>query len=327
MIAILVALVSGAMFFLSQGFANVWVLAWFAPVPLLWLAYGKTLIWQVMAASAFAILASVGYILQYPYTPPLFILIPVLILYVASFCAAVWFARFVWHRATPLAVLFAFPAFWTAFEFLIGMGSPSGTNGSFAYSQMSAPVLIQSASMFGMYAVTFLIFLFANAVAMALRTRRNAVVAISVGVAICVANVVFGLMRLGEPQRDTLRVAGIVDETAAAKSWQSHTLADNLQVTETYAREIRQAALEGARFIVTSEGDMASIPAVQNDVVEPLAAVSRQTGVQIVAGFHTDKPAADFALSITPNGAIQRYDKRHPVPGLETRFTPGRASG
>jgi apolipoprotein N-acyltransferase len=327
MIALLVAVLSGAMFYLSQGFDNAWALAWFAPVPLLWLAYGKTPIWQVMAASAVAVLASVGYLLQFPYTPPLFILVPVLVLYVAQFCIAVWFARVVWNRATPLATLFAFPACWTTFEFLSELAAPNGTNGSWAYSQMSAPVLIQSASLFGMYAVTFLLCLFANTLAMALRPRRQVAVAIGVGVIICMANALFGFVRLAEPRPTAIRVAGVVDETAVDNSWRSHTLSDDAKVTETYAGEIRQAALEGAKFVVTPEGGMASIPEDQNAIVAPLVAVSMQTGVQIIAGFHTDKPPADFALAITPDGAVQRYDKRHPVPGLEDRFTPGHASG
>ena len=49
--------------------------------------------------------------------------------------------------------------------------------------------------------------------------------------------------------------------------------------------------------------------------------------MQIIAGFHSETPAADFVLGITPDGRIQRYDKRHPVPGLEDDFTQGHVSG
>jgi apolipoprotein N-acyltransferase len=98
-------------------------------------------------------------------------------------------------------------------------------------------------------------------------------------------------------------------------------------VSETYAAEIRQAAMQGAQFVVTPEGGMAWLPEDQNAIVAPLVEVSKQTGVHIIAGFHSENPPADFALSITPDGAIQRYDKRHPVPGLEERFTPGHATG
>lgn len=327
MISVAAALLSGVMFYLSQGFDNVWVLAWFAPLPLLWLTYGKTPTWQVMAASAVAILASVGYLLQLSYTPPLGILIPVLVAYVALFCAAVWFARLVQRRATPLATLFAFPACWTAVEFLMEIRSPNGSYGALAYSTVSAPVLIQSASLLGLSAVTFLICLFANTVAMALRPKRETAVALGLGFLLCAANVAFGVVRLEQPQPQTVRVAGIVDQTTLAAAWHAHSAAADREVAETYATEIRAAAAQGATFVVTSEGDMASIPDAQSAIVAPLIAASRQTGVQIIAGFHSDTPPADYALSITPDGSVARYDKRHPVPGLEDRFTPGQVSG
>jgi len=330
MTTLLVAALSGVMFYLSQGFDPAWwVLAWFAPVPVLWLAYGKAPTWQVMAASAVAIVASAGCILQSPYLrliPP-FVLASAVALLGGLFCVAVWFARYVEQRAPAFLTLLAFPACWTAFEFLTELKSPNGTYGSFAYSTMSAPVLIQSASLFGMYAVIFLMCLFANTLAMALRPRRGAAAAIGVGLLICAANLVFGIVRLARPQTDVVRVAGIVDETAVADSWHAHSLSDDLKVTETYADEIRRAAAEGARFVVTPEGGMASAPNAQSAIAGPLVTASRETGVQIIAGFHSERPAADFALSITPDGRIQRYDKRHPVPGLEDRFAPGHASG
>lgn len=329
MIAVLVAVASGVMFYLAQGFDNVWALAWFAPAPLLWLAYGKTPTWRVLAATAAAILASAGYILQSPYLhliPPLVFTLS-LAVYAGLFCVAVWFARFVAHRASPLLTLLAFPACWTAFEFLMQLRSPNGTYGSLAYSAMAAPVLIQSASLLGMYAVTFLICLFANTVAMVLRVRRDTAAAVGVGFALCAANLVFGIVRLAEAQPNTLRVAAIVDNAAVAASWRAHSPSAAQEVANIYARDIRAAAGEGARFVVTSEGGMASIPAAQSAIIAPLIAASRATGAQIVAGFHSITPAADFALAITPDGRVQRYDKRHRVPGLEDRFVPGHASG
>ena len=328
MITLLAAVLSGIMFYLSQGYDHVWALVWLAPVPLLWLAYGNARTWQVVGASAIALLGGAGYILQSPYLhliPPL-VLTSALVVDVGLFCVAVGFARFVQRRASPLLTLFAFPACWTVFEFLIELHSPNGTYGSLAYSTMSAPVLIQGASLLGMYAVTFLICLFANILAMALRLKRNAV-AVGLGLAICAANLVFGIVRLAHPQPDVLRVAGIVDETAVADAWRAKTVSADLAVTETYAREIRAAAREGARFVVTPEGGMASTPAGQGTIVAPLVAAARDTGVQIIAGFHSETPAADFALAIAPDGRIQRYDKRHPVPGLENDFTPGHVPG
>ena len=329
MITVLAAVLSGILFYLSQGFDHVWALAWLAPLPLLWLAYGKTPTWQLMGASVIAILASAGDFLRSPYLhliPP-FVLLSALTVDTALFCIAVWFARFVQRRGSPWLTLLAFPACWTAFEFLMELRSPNGTYGSFAYSTMAAPVLIQSASLFGMYAVTFLICLFSNTLAMALRFKRDAGVAVGLGLTILVANLVFGVVRLARPQPDMLRVAAIVDETALDASWHAHSVAADRAVTETFAREIRLAARQGVRFAVTPEGGMASTPDGQSAIIAPLVAASKDTGVQIIAGFHSDTPAADFALAITPDGKVQRYDKRHPVPGLEDRFVKGRASG
>jgi apolipoprotein N-acyltransferase len=203
------------MFYLSQGLDDVWALAWFAPAPLLWLAYGKAPLWQVVSATAAALLIGDIYALQcyYGQLPPAVFLVvigPQLVL----FTLAVAFARIVQQRATPLVTLFAFPACWTAFEFLSEYAAPNGTFGSLAYSQVSAPFLIQSASLFGLYAVTFLICLFANTLAMAMRMRRETAVVIGIGFAICAANVVFGLVRLAQPPAQTVRVAALVDETA-----------------------------------------------------------------------------------------------------------------
>jgi apolipoprotein N-acyltransferase len=328
MIAILAALLSGAMFYLSQGLNEVWALAWIAPAPLLWLAYGKAPAWQVVLASVVAILAGEIYALQcyWGMLPPL-IFLQVMGPQAVLFPLAIVFARTVARRATPLATLFAFPVCWTAFEFLSQRVAPNGTYGSIAYSQMSAPFLIQSASLFGLYAVTFLICLFANTVAMAARARRETALAAGLGLAICAANVVFGFVRLAAPQSETVRVAAIVDETAMKSAWHARTLADARAVSEAYANAVQSAATRGAKFVVTPEGGIVSTAALRSAILAPLVAVSKQTGTQIIAGVYQRQPEGDLAFSILPDGTMQQYDKRHLVPVLEDNFTPGHASG
>ena len=51
MIALLCVLASGGLFFLSTGLGTIWLLAWIAPVPVLWLAYGARPNWHVLLAS------------------------------------------------------------------------------------------------------------------------------------------------------------------------------------------------------------------------------------------------------------------------------------
>ena len=123
MIVLLAALLSGAMFYLSQGLDDLWLLAWLAPAPLLWLAYGKTQGWRLFLVSAAATLGGLIYVFQcYGALPPL-LLLEIMVPQVVLFPMAIAFARKVQHHSGPLATLLAFPACWTAIEFLISLVS------------------------------------------------------------------------------------------------------------------------------------------------------------------------------------------------------------
>lgn len=87
----------------------------------------------------------------------------------AAFAACVLLARSARRRISRTAALLMFPAAWTSVEFINGSVSHNGTYGSFAYNQVFAPILIQSASLFGLWSVTFLICLCSNAIALLLR--------------------------------------------------------------------------------------------------------------------------------------------------------------
>jgi len=323
MIAILAALLGGALFYLSQGLDDCWYAAWVAAAPLLWLAYGRTPTWQVVAASAFAATGATVYAIQcYGLMAA-----PLIVFAAGSFPIAVAFSRRVHRRGNPWITLLAYPLCWTSIEFLVGLLSPHGSFGSFAYSQVSAPVLIQSASLLGLYAVTFLICLFSNAVALALCAGRRAIGPVALAMGLCAANCVFGLVRLARPQAEAVRVAAIADESTTEHAWSARTLPEARAVAETLARSVRRAAEEGATFIVTPEGGVVCRSAWRSAVLEPFAEVSRETGAQVIVGVVESKPAANVAYSLRPEGTPQAYTKRHPVPVLEDEFTPGHDSG
>ncbi|HWA89757.1 MAG TPA: nitrilase-related carbon-nitrogen hydrolase [Rhizomicrobium sp.] len=334
MIAILCALLSGALFYVSQGPADLWYLAWLAPAPILWLAYGDISNRRLVYASLAAFLIGQCYVFLYTGVfaalPPL-VTIPILIstflLQTIAFPLGVGFARYVRRRAAPIVTLFAFPACWTAFEYAIGLVSPHGSFGALAYTQMSAPVVIQSASLFGLYGVTFLICLFANALAMALRGWKGSWIAAALGAAICAANVAFGFARLAEPQPDTIRVAALSDMKAMVATYRADTLASAVALSERYAREATAAAAKGARLVVIPEGGVIVKRAWRTEVFAPLLAASRQTGTQIVAGAWELAPPGDLAFTFNPDGSMESYAKRHPMPLLESQFTAGTASG
>jgi apolipoprotein N-acyltransferase len=325
--AVLAALFSGVLLYLSQGLSDMWFLAGFALIPILWLAYANVPVRQLILAATSAWLAGQIYAFQcYGSVSPLLILSGLLPLTIL-FPLALIFARLAQRRTSALATLLAFPACWTAFEYLYGLAAPNGSYGSLAYSQMSAPLLIQSASLLGMYSVTFLICLFANALSMALHTSLRSSLLLALGFGICALDVVFGFVRLSRPQPTAVTVSAFVDESAMLTAYRSDTLDSAVSVSAAYASAIRQAAAQGARFAVTPEGGIVTRQEWRATILAPLLTVAQQTGVQIIAGVYERVPPADLAFALQADSAPRSYAKRHLVPFVETEFTPGHSSG
>jgi apolipoprotein N-acyltransferase len=324
---VLAALLSGVLLYLSLGLNDMWFLAEFALIPILWLAYANVPVWQLVLASMSAWLAGQIYAFQcYGSVSPLLILSGLLPLTIL-FPLALIFARLAQRRAPALATLFAFPACWTALEYLYGLVAPNGSYGSLAYSQMSAPWVIQSASLLGMYSITFLICLFANALAMALHTSLRLPRVLALGLSICALDAAFGFVRLSRPQPIAVMVGAFVDGGAMLTAYRSDTLDSALSVSAAYASAIRQAAAQGAQFAVTAEGGIVTRQEWRAATLAPLLAVARQTGIQIIAGAYERAPPADLAFALQAEGAPRSYAKRHLVPFVETELTPGRSSG
>jgi apolipoprotein N-acyltransferase len=325
--AVAAAALSGVLLYLSQGLSDMWFLAGFALIPVLWLAYSNVPLWQLILAAMSAWLAGQIYAFQcYASVSPLLILSGLLPLTILFPLAAI-FARFAQKRASGLALLLAYPACWTALEYVYGLVAPNGSFGSMAYSQMSAPLMIQSASLLGMYSVTFLICLFANTLAIALRSQPKSSRLLVIGLGICALTLVFGFVRLSQARPSAVRVSAFVDGGAMRAAYRSDTFESALSVSTAYANAIREAAAQGAQFAVTAEGGIVSRVEWRDAILAPLSGVALQSSVQIVAGVYERMPPADLAFALQPNRATLLYAKRHLVPFVETELKPGHASG
>lgn len=322
MIVILAALVSGAMLYLSQGLANAWALAWIAPAPLLWLAYTDTARWKLLVASLIAFAAGQIYAYQcYWGLIPVSVIAPLVVALSVLFPLSVWFAGEALRRDAPVAALLAFPALWTAIEYGIGRISPHGTFGALGYSEVSFPAGIQVASLFGVHAVTFLLCLSANALALLARRRRAAG---GVGVAVCAAALIFGYARLAQPAGARVRVAALAD----ADSWH----AENRDVTPAsigaavngYVSSI--ARLTGVRVVVIPEGAVQLDAGHQAAILAPFSAEARSSGAMIVAGTFMARPISNRAFAFLPDGTQEVYAKRHLLAPFEPE-APGRGPG
>ncbi len=315
-------LLSALMLHLSLGLANAWVLAWFAATPLLWLAYGKTPLLHVALASLAAFACGQIYMFQcYGDVLPL----PVLGLFVALlgilFVGAVLLSRATAARGWTWAALLAFPASWTACEYLFGTVSPHGTYAALGYAEVSFPAGMQVAAFFGVHAVTFLLCLGANAVALVLRGWQRPGMA---GVAICAVALLLGAARLALPPQASVRVAALADADSWRQANHEHTAAAAQRAAEAYAQTITR--MPGVRVVVIPEGAL-SVPQVgEQTVLGALADVARQSGAVVVAGTLVPGPVPNRAFSFMPDGSRQIYAKRHLLIPLEPG-TPGTEPG
>lgn len=315
---------SALLFYFSLGPANDWPLAWLAPVPLLWLAFGDTPVWRLLAFSFLAYLIGQSYVAQCYVGAPLGSLITPMELRPILFPLCILLAHLLYRRASPLLVPVAFAASSGAMEFAAAHLSFHGSYGSIAYTQVSAPILVQSASLFGMYSITFVLSLFAAALALALRNRKAALSVVSLAAAVCGADLVFGAIRMAPHHTDTVRVAAL----GPIAPWEdSDSASTDRQSVATYATSLEDLAEGGAQLLVTPEESMTAQLDGSAAVYAPLAAVAQHTGAEIIAGVLQREPAGDIAVAFTPDGHSLRYAKRHRLLPFEARFPPGTSPG
>jgi apolipoprotein N-acyltransferase len=319
---LLAALISGIMFYLSQGLSDVWALAWIAPAPLLWLAYGDTPRWQLLLASLAAFAAGEIYLVQcYWGQIPLWIIAPLALCLCVAFAIAVLFSGEAFRRDSPWVALIALPAFWTALEYGIDLVSPHGSYGALGYAEVSFPAGIQIAALFGVHAVTFLLCLSANAAALLLRRHWAAGCA---GVAVCVAALIFGFLRLAVPPGPRVSVAALSDADTHKLESRERTLAAEQAAAKTYATYIEQLPEVGV--VAIPEGAIDMGVGAQRAVLAPLAAAAKAHHTLILAGTFTPVPEQNRAFAFLPDGRMETYAKRHPLRPFETEV-PGRKPG
>ena len=321
-------LLSAAGFFLSFGLGDLWWLAWLAPVPVLWYAFGTEQAWRPFIAASLAMaLGGCNLFQAYGGILP----VPILALAIGapalSFAASVLGARRVLRALGPLAAMFAFAALWTAFDLLASFSHEGGTVGTPAASQVAAPLLIQTASLVGFLGITFLLGLVPAGMALGLRARSP--LAAGIAVAAFAANAAYGQWRMTEAPTASLRVA-LVESDAAVASVQQADATAALQAVDDYAANIAALREAQVRLIVLPE-NIARLEAPAREQAQArLAAAANRAQATVVAGFNTQTDAGrqNVAWVFTP-GAVQvsSYAKRHLVPGLEsTRYQPGLAA-
>ncbi len=323
--AIIGALLSAAGFYFSVGLGNQWWLAWLAPIPVLWLAFGDAKGWHVCAASFAAMALGASSVLR-GYDGPL----PVAYALVKmgapalTFAIAVMGARRVFRVLGPVPGMIAFAALWTAFDFWASFSKGYGSVGTPAAAEVAVPILIQSASLVGFLGVTFLLGLVAAGIAASLRVRNP--VPACIGLALLGANAAYGYWRMSEPPTGMVRVA-LVESDATVGNVRRSDQAAALAAIDAYVAAIDRLRDAHVQLIVLPENISRAAPEWRVAVQEKLAAAAAYTGATVVAGFNTELDHAQRNVSwafIPGEARPVTYEKRRLVRPVESaQYTPG----
>ncbi|WP_433259911.1 nitrilase-related carbon-nitrogen hydrolase [Actinosynnema sp. CS-041913] len=324
---------SGALFFLGTGFEPVAALTWVAPLPILLLAPRVSgPVAAVSAAVAFLLGTANSWGLQLrSHDTPLW---PVgLMINVGmslTFLVAVVAFRAQATKGRALFAAVAAPAVWTGLLYVVSVANPMGLMGTFANHQGDVPLVLQTASVTGMWGVEFLVLfvpsavaaLFAPGASRAVRVRTATLALVVLGTSLG-----WGALRQSGAE-PTERVAAIAtNQTVWAPDLATQPGRD---LVAAYADRI--AALpDGVKTVVLPEQSVRSTEARPAALYEPMSRVARSRGIDVVVGFaHWDGNLKyNYALTFPARGGdpsvyLKHHDTVSP-PGDDLVFTDLRA--
>ena len=259
--------------------------------------------------------------------------------------------RQVTQKIQNFSATFFLPSLMAAFEFLNSEGSPFGSFGSTAYTQLTFGPFIQIVSLTGIYGIVFLIYWFGSVVNWAIDQRVQGESFLFGGIFYTTVNMavlLFGLLRPTELQRNvqvsTLTpsriewdttfqkalpyLSGSVDYTAFEKS-EFRGLAKAI-----VNRLMQRSAIEaksGSAFVLWAEGsailDASDVPEFLNQAkdlakAEHFYLIIAYVSIHPPRTLEENKLMENHALIIDPEGKILfDYLKSSPVPGFEENIT------
>ncbi|WP_143078966.1 nitrilase-related carbon-nitrogen hydrolase [Nonomuraea pusilla] len=311
------ALASAVLLHFGTGLHPVAWLTWLAPLPVL-LAAPRVRGGPAFAAGTLAWLG--GQLRLWPYLTgtlemPVAVTAGLLAGPALLFGLGVLLHRSLLARRRPLSAVLALPALWVGVEYLMALAGPHGAWWSLAYTQADVLPVLQTASVTGVWGITFLLQFVPATVAALLApdAPRRLPVAVTGGALMALA-LAYGFARLGTGQEDEQHREVALISTDEPRDTGELDSPQGRDLLQRYGRAIDVAAARGAEIVVLPEKTFGVATARL-----PLA----RPGVAVVAGvaLRTGTTRTNSALA-GPSG--DRYDKHHLIPGLESEFTPGR---
>jgi apolipoprotein N-acyltransferase len=242
-----------------------------------------------------------------------------LCLYTAFLC---WFYSFIQRKWQQLAI-FCFPFLWVAMEYARSLTEMSFPWLNLAYTQTYYLKLIQYASLWGNYAVSFWILLLNLLVYLLLRRRTGWKTATILFALLLILPYIYGTWAMsGKIDGKQIKIAMLQGNMEPEIKWDQDLLDYNIQ---TYIDMSKAAARENVDLIIWPETAAPCYLAGEEVYLEKVQRTCDQLNVPLLVGTNDYRVAADgniqyfnSAFLFTPHGSHPAvYNKIHLVPFSE----------
>lgn len=308
---------------LAAGLPLYWVLgpqplgwlAWWAPLPVLWLALRSSrrdAAWMTFLAAMLGLSSNVAY---FRLLMPLPAVLAVILLKALLWLLVVLATRRLVLRYRSGWTVLAYPVLWVAIDTLMAALLPDGNWGSLAYSQADNVAILQLAALAGVPGLLFLLCLLPSALALLLAGGRAYAPAAGATALLLVVAWAGGAWRVQGAPESGGPPAGLVaiDDFIGPATPPARAQA----IWDQYARHVVQLAGQGARLVLLPEKIAVLTPAQADAVGQRFQALARSAGVWITVGIgvHEATGRRNLAWLFSPDGAAPvSYQKHHLAP-------------
>lgn len=308
---------------LAAGLPLYWVLgpqplgwlAWWAPLPVLWLALRSSrrdAAWMTFLAAMLGLSSNVAY---FRLLMPLPAVLAVILLKALLWLLVVLATRRLVLRHRSGWTVLVYPVLWVAIDTLMAALLPDGNWGSLAYSQADNVAILQLAALAGVPGLLFLLCLLPSALALLLAGGRAYAPAAGATALLLVVAWAGGAWRVQGAPESGGPLAGLVaiDDFIGPATPPARAQA----IWDEYARHVVQLAGQGARLVLLPEKIAVLTPAQADAVGQRFQALARSAGVWITVGIgvHDATGRRNLAWLFSPDGAAPvSYQKHHLAP-------------
>ncbi len=325
---LLVILSSAICYFWGTGFNEIWLLAWVAPLPILWLGLKENRLTIVFISAFLAYFLGGLNVFYYLNTP-----LPVYLLIFGQFQSAIFFGIIILiscafiKRTRVWYSVFVFPLAWVSYEFVNAYFSSAGTLDNLAYSQTSVLPIIQIASITGIWGISFLLALLPSSIAVVVFLRKDFVLSIGVPLSIFVSVFAFGGIQLSNSPGNTSIKVGLLTVPESVEDILSQ---DPLRVKLTakrFIQEIPKLRKQNVQIVIMPEKIVTTTSENESSILDLFKKAAIENQVALLVGIREIRADKKYntAFLISKDGNIlTEYHKQHLLPGPESGYFSGK---